>query len=113
MVQLPVCSPDRAFQSWDTSSIKSSPFYPCDIPPGRNHCGGLTFNSQGSDVSPTVSNCQQLIRNIEGDATTDWTHGIVGQRTIASYGSCRSASNARAARAAPSDSGSEARTLLT
>lgn len=89
MVQLPVCSPDRAFQSWDTSSMRSSPFYPCDIPPGRGHCGGSTFDNQGSDVSPTVSDCQQLIRNIEGDATTDWTHGIVGQRMIASYGSCR------------------------
>ncbi|KAF3158723.1 hypothetical protein TWF788_004529 [Orbilia oligospora] len=87
-IQIPVCSPDRAFQSWDTSSKGSSPNYPCDIPPGRDKCGDSTFEDRTSNASPSVSDCLQIIRNIEGDARSQWTHRITGQRKILEYGSC-------------------------
>ncbi|KAL2166323.1 hypothetical protein VTG60DRAFT_2930 [Thermothelomyces hinnuleus] len=88
-VRLPVCSPDRAYQSWATAEKGSSPNYPCDIPPGRDRCGGdSTFEDQTSDASPLVSDCLQIIRNIEGDASTEFTHRITGHREILSYGTC-------------------------
>lgn len=34
-IRLPVCSPERALQSWETSDKGSSANYPCDILPGR------------------------------------------------------------------------------
>ncbi|EPS35532.1 hypothetical protein H072_11031 [Dactylellina haptotyla CBS 200.50] len=87
-VRLPVCSPDRAFQSWDTTSKGSSPNYPCDIPPGKDRCGTSSFEDKTSGASPSVSDCLQIIRNIEGDGSAEWTHGITGQRKILEYGSC-------------------------
>ncbi|RHZ56572.1 uncharacterized protein CDV56_100433 [Aspergillus thermomutatus] len=89
-MRIPVFSPERAFQSWDTAEAGSSQFYPCDIPPGKDECGDSSFENQTSDGSPSVEDCQQIIKNIEGDAGTDWTTQVVGknQREIASHGSC-------------------------
>ncbi|KAF7554695.1 hypothetical protein G7Z17_g2698 [Cylindrodendrum hubeiense] len=89
-IRLPVCSPERAYQSWDTSSTGSSTYYPCDVPPGIDNCGDSSFEDNTSDASPTVDDCKTIITNIEGDATTEWTTLVVGeeQREIASYGSC-------------------------
>lgn len=87
-VRLPVCSGDRAYQSWDTSSEGSSTNYPCDVPPGKDHCRDSTFEDHTSGASPSVSDCRQIIRNIEGDAKTEWTHRITGHREILKYGSC-------------------------
>ncbi|KAI8217095.1 hypothetical protein K4K53_009486 [Colletotrichum sp. SAR 10_77] len=87
-VQLPVCSADRAFQSWDTGKTGSSNDYPCDIPPGKDHCGDSSFGNHASDVSPKVNDCQQIIRTIEGDASTEFTHRITGHCQILEFGSC-------------------------
>ncbi|KAK4170680.1 hypothetical protein QBC36DRAFT_341460, partial [Triangularia setosa] len=90
-MKLPVCSPERARQTWDSSGHGSSPNWPCDLPPGRNHCGGSTFEDQTNGGSPFVSDCLQIIRNIEGDGSTDWTHQVAGKphREILKFGSCR------------------------
>ncbi|KAI4685538.1 uncharacterized protein J4E84_006266 [Alternaria hordeiaustralica] len=89
-IQLPVCSPERAFQSWDSSSKGSSTFYPCDLPPGKDHCGETTFENQGSDASPKVEDCRQIIKNIQGDGNTEWTVQTAGlrQRAIAKASGC-------------------------
>ncbi|RAH55255.1 chitinase [Aspergillus piperis CBS 112811] len=89
-MRIPVCSPARAFQSWDTADKDSSPNWPCDIPPGKDECGESTFVDQTSDASPKVEDCRQIIKNIEGDASTSWTTQVVGhnQREIASHASC-------------------------
>jgi GH18 family chitinase len=88
-VRLPVCSPERAFQSWDTSAKGSSPNYPCDIPPGRDNCGASTFENRGSEASPTVADCLQIIKNIEGDGGTQWTIASGAEhREIAKAGEC-------------------------
>ncbi|KAF7126015.1 hypothetical protein CNMCM5793_002374 [Aspergillus hiratsukae] len=89
-MRIPVCSPERAFQSWDTAQRGSSPFYPCDIPPGKDECGDSSFENETSDASALVEDCLQIIKNIQGDAGTDWTTQVVGknQREIASSGSC-------------------------
>ncbi|KAI7774988.1 Killer toxin subunits alpha/beta [Diaporthe eres] len=88
-VQLPVCSPDRAFQSWDTGKKGGSENYPCDVPPGKDHCGESSFENQGSDASPEVEDCKTIIKNIEGDGSTEFTHRITGHREILKHGSCR------------------------
>ncbi|KAM7214753.1 hypothetical protein V8F06_009825 [Rhypophila decipiens] len=87
-VRLPVCSPDRAWQSWHTTSKGNSPNFPCDIPPGKDHCGNSDFENKTSPGSPLVSDCEQIIRNIEGDGSTQFTHRITGHREILDSGSC-------------------------
>jgi hypothetical protein len=89
-IRIPVCSPERAFQSWDTTDKGSSDNYPCDIPPGRNDCKDSTFENETSDASPSVSDCRKIIDNIQGDGSTDWTTEVIGhnQREIAKAGSC-------------------------
>ncbi|KAK2760455.1 glycosylhydrolase family 18-6 [Colletotrichum kahawae] len=91
-IRLPVCSPERAFQSWDTApkGHRSSPNYPCDNPPGIDNCGDSSFENQSSGASPKVDDCRQIIKNIEGDGRTEWTTQVaLGQRAIARFGSCR------------------------
>ena len=88
-VLLPVCSGDRAFQSWDTTKEGSSTNYPCDIPPGQDSCGDSSYEDRTNDGSPTDSDCLQIIKNIEGDGSTDFTHDITGHREILHFGSCR------------------------
>lgn len=89
-MRIPVCSPERAFQSWDTSKRGSSDNYPCDNPPGRDHCGQSTFVDQTSSASPKIDDCRKIIHNIEGNGGTEWTTQVVGkkQREIAKSGSC-------------------------
>jgi hypothetical protein len=90
-IRLPVCSPERAFQSWDTSEQGSSDNFPCDIPPGKNFCGVSTFVGQTSNASPLSGDCLQIVRNIENDGSTQWEISTAGlaQRAIATAGSCR------------------------
>jgi hypothetical protein len=89
-IRLPVCSPERAFKSWDTAKKGSSDYYPCDIPPGKDTCGDSTFENETSGGSPLVEDCLTIIKNIEENASTDYTTQVVGknQRKIASHGSC-------------------------
>lgn len=89
-MRIPVCSVERAFQSWDTSSKGSSANYPCDIPPGRDYCEISSFIGETTDASPSVSDCLTIIKNIEGDGETQYTTQVVGHphREIASHGSC-------------------------
>lgn len=92
-MKLPVCSPERARQTWDTSDGRhgSTPNWPCDVPPGRGYCGMSTFEDRTHGGSPLISDCLQIIRNIEGDGTTEWRHQVAGKphREILSFGSCR------------------------
>ncbi|THC87565.1 hypothetical protein EYZ11_012987 [Aspergillus tanneri] len=74
----------------DTTKEGSSANYPCDIPPGKDECGDLSFEDQTSDASPTVEDCLTIIKNIQGDSSTDWTIQVIGkhQRELARHGSC-------------------------
>lgn len=80
-MRIPVCSPERAFQSWDTADKDSSANWPCDNPPGKDECGDSTFVDQTSDASPKVEDCLQIIKNIEGDGSTSWTTQVVGENS--------------------------------
>ncbi|KAF1835102.1 glycoside hydrolase [Decorospora gaudefroyi] len=86
-IRIPICSPDRAFQSWKARK-GASPNYPCD-PPQR--CGESSFEDQTSSASANVDDCLQIIKNIEGNiAATNWTTEVVGkrQREIVNHESC-------------------------
>jgi hypothetical protein len=68
---------------WDmpgntSTSRGESEHYPCFIFPGKDHCGDSSFENQGSDASPLVDDCKQLILNNGDDASTAWTHGTTG-----------------------------------
>ncbi|KAL2847859.1 putative necrosis-inducing factor-domain-containing protein [Aspergillus pseudoustus] len=78
-MQIPICSPGRAYESWDKSKPGSRTFYPCHIPPGIGYCGQSSFTDQTSDASPKIEHCRTIIKNIQGDPTTDFTHQVVGK----------------------------------
>ncbi|KAE8152020.1 chitinase [Aspergillus avenaceus] len=88
-IRIPVCSPERAFKSWDTARTGSNS-YPCDIPLGMDTCGESTFEDQTNDASPSIDDCLAIIKNIQPDTNTNWVHEVLGknQRKIASAGSC-------------------------
>lgn len=89
-MRLPVCSPERAYQSWDTTSKGSSDFYPCDIPPGKKSCEKSSFQDDTSDASPLVSDCKIMIENFEKDGGTSWKSDTAGlqHRELGHYGTC-------------------------
>jgi GH18 family chitinase len=89
-VRIPVCSPERAFQSWDTAKAGSSPNYPCDRPPGVDACAESSFENKSSDASPLIEDCQQIIRNIIEDSSTSYTVSTAGhsQQAIVHHKSC-------------------------
>lgn len=55
---------------------------------GKDRCDDLTFIDQTSNTSPKVSDYEKIIRNIEGDASTEFAYRTTGHREILSYGSC-------------------------
>ncbi|KAI6754849.1 hypothetical protein HG530_012601 [Fusarium avenaceum] len=90
IMRLPVCSPERAYQSWDTTSKGSSAFYPCDIPPGKKSCKGSSFQDDTSNASPLVSDCKIMIKNFEADGGTSWKSETarLQHRELGHYGTC-------------------------
>lgn len=85
-----MCSPEHAYKNWDTAGPGDNPdpSYPCNIAKGQDFCQISSFVDQTSDASPSVSDCQQIIKNIENDADASWDTGIATQRELVHYGSC-------------------------
>jgi hypothetical protein len=88
-ITLPVCSPQIALASWSnpSQSNATAPGYPCNPLQGLTKCSAYTYVDQTSSASPTVSDCQTIIKNIQG-TNGEWTTGIGSQRDIASFGTC-------------------------
>ncbi|WPG98091.1 Hypothetical protein R9X50_00087700 [Acrodontium crateriforme] len=88
-IRLPVCSPEVAWASWSnpSQSDSSAPGYPCNPLQGLTKCSGYTYQDETSTASPTVSDCQTIIKNIQG-TRGEWTTGIGRLRDIASFGTC-------------------------
>ncbi|KAM7212489.1 hypothetical protein V8F06_012111 [Rhypophila decipiens] len=87
-VSLPVCSPGIAWKSWRESDggvgspgKGSTPNWPCDPPKGTSKCGEYEYDegNDTNDDSPLVRDCEQIIRNIQGDTETDWDQDVVGK----------------------------------
>ncbi|ETS75025.1 hypothetical protein PFICI_13509 [Pestalotiopsis fici W106-1] len=86
-ISLPICSPVVAWKSWDATTGNvgapkkgSTPNWPCDAVKGLSNCGDYEYdNGSTKDDSPSVADCEQIIRNIQGDTTTEWTQAVVGK----------------------------------
>ncbi|KAL4756034.1 uncharacterized protein BDW70DRAFT_166856 [Aspergillus foveolatus] len=75
-INLPVCTETVARRSWTNSD---------DTPSVRNS----TFEDQGSEASPLIEDCKQIIKNIQG-TDGEWnTSPLEKQRALVSYGSCK------------------------
>ncbi|KAF2168013.1 glycoside hydrolase family 18 protein [Zasmidium cellare ATCC 36951] len=88
-ITLPVCTADVAFTAWSTPSQvnTSDPAYPCVALQGLTECRSYTFTDATSDASPLVSDCKDIITNIQG-TTGEWTTDITDDRKIVSAGAC-------------------------
>ncbi|KAK4233480.1 putative necrosis-inducing factor-domain-containing protein, partial [Achaetomium macrosporum] len=90
LIRLPACSPEQAYKTWDTAGASlDDTIYPCNIPLGPDYCQSSSFVDQTSNASPPVSDCLEIIKNIQGDGGAGWTTGIGGQRELVSYGECK------------------------
>jgi hypothetical protein len=87
-IRIPVCSEDTALNAVKAGDTTAD-FYPCNIPASPNECGTSTFTDETSDASPLVSDCQQIIANIQG-TNGKWSPENVNENTntIASAGTC-------------------------
>uniref|UniRef100_A0A0L0NAP9 chitinase n=1 Tax=Tolypocladium ophioglossoides (strain CBS 100239) TaxID=1163406 RepID=A0A0L0NAP9_TOLOC len=64
--------------------------YPCVVPKGKNDYGALTLVDQTSDASPQVSDCLQIIKNIQGtDGEWEVENAVGKQHQIVQFGSCK------------------------
>ncbi|PYH70942.1 chitinase [Aspergillus vadensis CBS 113365] len=88
-IRLPVCSPQVAWASWSTPSQSNSsdPNYPCNPLQGVTKCSGYTYQDETSFASPKVSDCQTIVKDLQGKSRK-WTTGIGHQHDIAKSGSC-------------------------
>ncbi|PKX96188.1 uncharacterized protein P174DRAFT_503368 [Aspergillus novofumigatus IBT 16806] len=83
-IRLPVCSADFAFKAWDQ---RGGPYinvanYPCIPHQAPNHCQDSTFVDQTSDASPSVSDCMQIVENIQ-NTDGDWeVENAIGIRVV-------------------------------
>ncbi|KAL6233081.1 hypothetical protein BDW75DRAFT_252210 [Aspergillus navahoensis] len=92
-INLPVCTETVARRSWtnsdDTQSVRNVDYFPCNIANGKDYCGESTFEDQGSEASPLIEDCKQIIKNIQG-TDGEWnTSPLEKQRALVSYGSCK------------------------
>ncbi|KAK4496425.1 hypothetical protein PRZ48_012405 [Zasmidium cellare] len=88
-ITLPVCTADVAFAAWSTPRQvnTSDPAYPCVPLKGLIECRDYTFTDATSDASPLVSDCKDIITNIQG-TKGEWTTDITTDRTIVTAGTC-------------------------
>ena len=91
-IRLPVCNPAMAFAAWLQGHTEMDN-YPCIGPQLSNLCGASSFYPDTTDASPLVSDCQQLVRNLQ--AGVAWDSGVFRvesflevQHGIANYGTC-------------------------
>lgn len=88
-IRLPVCSGATAKAAWTTPSRANSsdPNYPCVALQGVTDCQLDNIFGQTSDASPTVSDCQTIVNNIQGTSGT-WTTTLDRTRQLVSAGTC-------------------------
>jgi hypothetical protein len=86
-----VCSADFAFKAWDQSGGQYTNVanYPCIPHQAPSHCQDSTFVDQTSDASPSVSDCMQIVKNIQ-NTDGDWEveNAIGSQHQLVQFGSC-------------------------
>lgn len=91
-MRLPVCSPDMAHAAWNLVTDQTTPNWPCVVKPSKNDCGALagTFVGQTTDASPSVGDCQQIVKNIQGTQGEWEVEAAVGkEHQIVQYGTCK------------------------
>jgi len=88
-IRLPVCTAQVAWASWSnpSQSNSSASGYPCNPLQGTTKCSVYTYTDETSSASPKVSDCQTIVKNIQGTQGT-FTTGIGSQRDIAKAGTC-------------------------
>jgi hypothetical protein len=80
-----------AFTAWDDGDIpNTAPNWPCVVKPSPNDCGASTFTDQTSSASPSVSDCQGIINNIQGtQGSWEVENAVEEQHQLVQYGSCK------------------------
>ncbi|KAK3181826.1 hypothetical protein K4F52_006893 [Lecanicillium sp. MT-2017a] len=53
-----------------------------------NDCRDSSFENNSSGGSPLISDCQQIVRNIQGDGSWTIPCALRGEHTYATYGTC-------------------------
>ncbi|KAL2801870.1 putative necrosis-inducing factor-domain-containing protein [Aspergillus granulosus] len=91
-INLPVCTETIARRSWtnsdDTESSRIVNYFPCNIDNGKDYCGESTFEDQGSEASPWIEDCENIIDMLT-NTDKDWNRSpLEKQRSLVSNGTC-------------------------
>lgn len=88
-VRLPVCTAATAKAAWSNPSRvdKTDPNYPCVPLQGITDCDSYRYTGATSDASPLISDCQDIINNIQG-TDGEWTTTLSRTRQLVSAGTC-------------------------
>ncbi|KAL4745304.1 hypothetical protein BDW72DRAFT_211523 [Aspergillus terricola var. indicus] len=87
-IRLPVCDPDMAFKAWE-QGYTTEENYPCIPHKSPDYCRDSTFVDQTSDASPSVEDCMQIVKNIQGtDGNWEVENAIGNQHQLVQYGGC-------------------------
>lgn len=94
-IRLPVCSPAMAYAAWSQMGGPSTEVdnYPCIGPQLLGFCDESDFVDKTSAASPLVSDCEQLMRNLQAGAATDRGDFLIEnafglQHAISNSGTC-------------------------
>jgi hypothetical protein len=90
-VRIPVCSARTAFAAWSDTSIHGDvDNYPCYIKPSISDCQDSSFIDQTSGASPSVADCQGIVKNIQGTQGEWEVENAFGtQHQLVEYGECK------------------------
>lgn len=88
-VRLPVCSGATAMAAYTNPSRvdTSDPNYPCVALQGITDCEEGGAHSDTSDGSPLITDCQDIINNIQG-TSGEWTTTLSRTRQLVQAGTC-------------------------
>jgi hypothetical protein len=88
-VTIPVCSPATA-EAAISAKQSSVPNYPCNPLQAISDCGDSTFVDQTTSASPTIADCQQIIKNIQ-NTLGEWEveNAVEEQHQLVQYGTCK------------------------
>jgi hypothetical protein len=90
-ITLPVCSPNMARLAYNDNGKtvnRNDPLYPCLPLPGKTECWDFTFEDRTSDASPSVSDCQGIINEVQG-SVQNWERNIGPHTDVAEKGACK------------------------
>jgi hypothetical protein len=88
-ITIPVCSAEMVGTAIANNVDPTTLNYPCVVPPSPNTCQVSSFTDATSNASPLVTDCQQIVANIQGTQGSWTVEAVTGkQHQLVQFGTC-------------------------